>query len=78
MKFALYALLFIAMTLTVPWFFSAGEEAEPAATSGLPFWVVYVIGLSVGYACLVAVLVHFFWDTSADGEETESERRIDG
>jgi hypothetical protein len=81
MKFVLYAILIIAMCLTVPWFFSAAPSADGspvdmvAVADGFPTWVVYVVGLSLGYACLVTVLLHYFWDTSADddGAEPQSE-----
>ena len=75
MKLLLYAISIVVMTLTVPWFFTTEHNAtavEPGA--GLPVWVWYVIGASAFYAVLVAILVHFFWGTSADHEEPSTQR----
>jgi bacteriorhodopsin len=68
LKFGLYLLTMVAMTLAVPWFFAA--EPGAAESDGLPFWVVYSIGAAAVYATLIAICLQFFWDTSAQDDDT--------
>ena len=80
MKYLLYAISIVTMTLAVPWFFSAKSESSEALVdpgSSLPQWVWYVIGASILYAALVATFIHFFWERSADEEPTPSQQ-VDG
>lgn len=78
MKSLLFLLTFVAMTLTVPWFFPAGTSVtdalpvDPAAPPALPDWVVFAMAASVGYAVVVAACIQFFWETSAAGDEEVS------
>ena len=66
LKFALYALILLAMSLAVPWFFSA--EAEPDSET-LPGWVVYAIAAAAAYALVVAICIQFFWGASANDDD---------
>ncbi|MCB1096313.1 MAG: hypothetical protein R3F19_01400 [Verrucomicrobiales bacterium] len=73
MKFLLYAVSILVMSLTVPWFFSTEPgDAMNAPDAGLPLWVIYNIGASIFYAALVAALIHWAWNASAGAPEEET------
>jgi hypothetical protein len=73
MKFLLYAVSILVMSLTVPWFFSTEPDAVTTAPgAGLPLWVIYNIGASIFYAAMVAALIRWAWNTSADAPDDET------
>ena len=67
-KLIVYGVCLLALSLTVPWFFSGSETEDPTA---LPLWVTYAIVAAAGYAVLIATLIHFYWDTSASDNHSD-------
>ena len=70
-KGSLYALTLAALCLTVPWFFSPGEDL-PRTILGFPTWAFYSVVASVLYASFIAYCLHRHWDLSAGREDDDN------